>query len=78
MAIADDRQRYMPQPDDRSSGKCQILAYPEAVLLVNPTMPDHKGEVLFHSDLFFFFFFFFNYYSLFIIFRMIISFIYWK
>lgn len=46
MAIADDRQRYMPQPDDRSSGRCQILAYPEAVLLVNPTMPEHTGEVL--------------------------------
>jgi len=74
MAIADDRQRYMPQPDDRSSGRCEILAYPEAVLLVNPTMPQHKGEVLlsfylfilfilislFHLIFFFFFFFFFN------------------
>lgn len=45
MAIADDRQRYMPQPDDRLPGRCQVLAYPEAVLLVNPIMPQHKGEV---------------------------------
>jgi hypothetical protein len=58
MAIADDRQRYMPQPDDRSSGRCEILAYPEAVLLVNPTMPQHKGEVLLSFLSLYFFFFF--------------------
>lgn len=46
MAIADDRQRYMPLPDDRLPGRCQVLAYPEAVLLVNPTNPEHKGEVI--------------------------------
>ncbi|KAG2698666.1 hypothetical protein I3843_07G160000 [Carya illinoinensis] len=45
MAVADDRQRYMPLPEDRSSGRAQILAYPEAVLLVNPSNPEHKGEV---------------------------------
>ncbi|CAN6450834.1 unnamed protein product [Victoria cruziana] len=45
MAIADDRQRIMPMPDDRLPGRCQQLAYPEAVLLVNPINPDLKGEV---------------------------------
>ncbi|XP_031473350.1 uncharacterized protein LOC116245889 isoform X2 [Nymphaea colorata] len=45
MAIADDRQRIMPMPDDRLPGRGQPLAYPEAVLLVNPINPDLKGEV---------------------------------
>ncbi|KAA3476601.1 rhamnogalacturonate lyase B-like [Gossypium australe] len=45
MAMADNRQRYMPLPDDRLSGRGQALAYPEAVLLVNPVEPDLKGEV---------------------------------
>ncbi|KAF3447275.1 hypothetical protein FNV43_RR12455 [Rhamnella rubrinervis] len=45
MAIADNRQRFMPLPDDRLPGRCQTLAYPEAVLLVNPKMPGLKGEV---------------------------------
>ncbi|KAF3782918.1 hypothetical protein EJ110_NYTH20211 [Nymphaea thermarum] len=45
MAIADDRQRIMPMPDDRLPGRGQTLAYPEAVLLVNPINPDLKGEV---------------------------------
>ncbi|KAL5559920.1 hypothetical protein UlMin_036131 [Ulmus minor] len=45
MAIADDRQRYMPLPDDRSPPRGQPLAYPEAVLLVNPIEPEFKGEV---------------------------------
>ncbi|PKA47812.1 hypothetical protein AXF42_Ash020215 [Apostasia shenzhenica] len=31
MAIADNRQRIMPMPDDRTAGRCQQLAYPEAV-----------------------------------------------
>lgn len=48
MAMADNRQRCMPLPDDRISGRCQILGYPEAVLLVNPANPELKGEVLFH------------------------------
>ena len=46
MAIADNRQRYMPLPDDRLPGRGQELAYPEAVLLVNPVEPEFKGEVL--------------------------------
>ncbi|KAK4747511.1 hypothetical protein SAY87_014097 [Trapa incisa] len=45
MAIADDKQRKMPLPDDRMHGRCQPLAYPEAVLLVNPVDPELKGEV---------------------------------
>ncbi|KAE8057102.1 hypothetical protein FH972_013819 [Carpinus fangiana] len=45
MAMADNRQRYMPLPDDRLPTRCQALAYPEAVLLVNPVEPELKGEV---------------------------------
>ncbi|KAG8491902.1 hypothetical protein CXB51_015209 [Gossypium anomalum] len=39
------KDKYMPLPDDRLSGRGQALAYPEAVLLVNPVEPDLKGEV---------------------------------
>ena len=49
MAVADNRQRYMPLPDDRSAPRGQALAYPEAVLLVNPVEPEFKGEVPSHS-----------------------------
>lgn len=45
MAIADNRQRLMPLPDDRLPGRCQALAYPEAVMLVNPKLPELAGEV---------------------------------
>ncbi|CAA0843326.1 Rhamnogalacturonate lyase family protein [Striga hermonthica] len=45
MAMADNRQRFMPLPDDRLIGRGQPLAYPEAVLLVNPVEPELKGEV---------------------------------
>ncbi|KAL3655230.1 hypothetical protein CASFOL_001016 [Castilleja foliolosa] len=45
MAVADNRQRFMPLPDDRLPGRGQSLAYPEAVLLVNPIEPELKGEV---------------------------------
>ncbi|RVW65685.1 Rhamnogalacturonate lyase [Vitis vinifera] len=45
MAMADNRQRFMPLPDDRLPGRGQPLAYPEAVLLVNPVEPEFKGEV---------------------------------
>ncbi|KAL5847069.1 hypothetical protein ACOSQ3_010593 [Xanthoceras sorbifolium] len=45
MAMADNRQRHMPLPEDRSTGRGQPLAYPEAVLLVNPTDSVCKGEV---------------------------------
>lgn len=46
MAMADTRQRIMPMPDDRLPPRGQQLAYPEAVLLVNPINPDLKGEVI--------------------------------
>jgi hypothetical protein len=45
MALADNRQRYLPLPDDRLAPRGQPLAYPEAVLLVNPVEPELKGEV---------------------------------
>ncbi|KVH98834.1 Carbohydrate-binding-like fold [Cynara cardunculus var. scolymus] len=45
MAMSDDRQRYMPLPDDRLNDRGKPLAYPEAVLLVNPVEPEFKGEV---------------------------------
>lgn len=43
MAISDNRQRSMPTMRDRETG--QILAYPEAVLLTQPTNPEFRGEV---------------------------------
>lgn len=45
MVIADNRHRQMPLPEDLSTGRGQPLAYPEAVQLVNPTDPEHQGEV---------------------------------
>ncbi|KAK3016083.1 hypothetical protein RJ639_005678, partial [Escallonia herrerae] len=45
MAVADNRQRFMPLPDDRLPGRGQPLAYPEAVLLIKPVEPAFKGEV---------------------------------
>ncbi|KAK6125887.1 hypothetical protein DH2020_040375 [Rehmannia glutinosa] len=43
MAMSDERQRDMPMPEDRMTGK--VLDYPEAVLLTRPTNPHLKGEV---------------------------------
>ncbi|XP_050378751.1 probable rhamnogalacturonate lyase B isoform X1 [Argentina anserina] len=47
MAIADNRQRNMPLPDDRLPERSKILNsdFPEGVLLVNPIEPQYKGEV---------------------------------
>ncbi|KAF5818654.1 putative rhamnogalacturonan endolyase [Helianthus annuus] len=45
MANSDDRRRDMPLPDDRLSGRGEQLAYPEAVLLVDPIESHFKGEV---------------------------------
>ncbi|KDP41508.1 hypothetical protein JCGZ_15915 [Jatropha curcas] len=45
MVVADNRQRYMPLPDDRSPPRGEPLDFPEAVLLVNPVEPEFKGEV---------------------------------
>ena len=46
MAIADNRQRYMPLPDDRLQDRSKVLDVPEAVLLVNPIESEFKGEVI--------------------------------
>lgn len=51
MAMADNRQRNMPLPDDRLPSRGQALAFPEAVLLVNPVEPEFKGEVINISSL---------------------------
>ncbi|XP_050234908.1 probable rhamnogalacturonate lyase B isoform X2 [Mercurialis annua] len=45
MAVADNRQRYMPLPEDRTPPRSEPLAFPEAVLLVNPVEQEFKGEV---------------------------------
>lgn len=45
MAVSDTRQRFMPQAEDRLPERGQQLAYPEAVLLVNPIEAQFKGEV---------------------------------
>lgn len=45
MAVADNKQRFMPLPDDRMPARCQRLAYAEAVLLNNPVEPELRGEV---------------------------------
>ncbi|KAL5559926.1 hypothetical protein UlMin_036137 [Ulmus minor] len=45
MAVGDKRQRCMPLPDDRRPPRGQELAFPEAVLLVDPVEPEFKGEV---------------------------------
>lgn len=41
--MSDERQRFMPMPEDRESS--DPLAYKEAVLLKNPTNPEFEGEV---------------------------------
>uniref|UniRef100_A0A804HSV4 rhamnogalacturonan endolyase n=1 Tax=Musa acuminata subsp. malaccensis TaxID=214687 RepID=A0A804HSV4_MUSAM len=45
MAIADNRQRIMPMPEDRQPGRSQKLDYPEAVRLTNPINAALRGEV---------------------------------
>lgn len=51
MAVPGNRRRFMPLPDDRLPGRGQSLAYPEAVLLVNPVNPELRGEVSFFPSL---------------------------
>lgn len=50
MAIANDKQRVMPFPEDREPNNCQQLAYPEAVILSHPKDPEFLGEVSFLLD----------------------------
>ena len=45
MAIADDRQRLMPAPEDLLPDRSVQLAYPEARRLTNPIEPALQGEV---------------------------------
>ncbi|URD74020.1 Rhamnogalacturonate lyase [Musa troglodytarum] len=45
MAIADNRQRIMPMPEDREAGRSQKLGYSEAVRLTNPINAALRGEV---------------------------------
>ncbi|XVF64926.1 hypothetical protein PTKIN_Ptkin09bG0205800 [Pterospermum kingtungense] len=45
MAVADNRQRRMPLPEDRLPRRSRPLIVPEAVLLVHPVEPEFKGEV---------------------------------
>jgi rhamnogalacturonan endolyase len=45
MAVADDRKRIMPFPDDLCKGRCQTLDYQEASLLTAPCDPRLQGEV---------------------------------
>ncbi|CAJ1973980.1 unnamed protein product [Sphenostylis stenocarpa] len=45
MAMADNRRRILPYPEDRLPGRCQTLGYAEAVLLNNPKDPRLQGEV---------------------------------
>ncbi|CAA6657823.1 unnamed protein product [Spirodela intermedia] len=45
MAMADDRQRIMPMPQDRLPPRGYSLAFKEAVRLVNATNPALTGEV---------------------------------
>jgi len=45
MAMADNRRRILPYPEDRLPGRCQTLGYAEAVLLTNPKDPQLQGEV---------------------------------
>ncbi|KAJ6685719.1 RHAMNOGALACTURONATE LYASE B-RELATED [Salix purpurea] len=45
MVVADNRQRFMPLPDDRLPVRGEPLDFPEAVLLVDPVEPEFKGEV---------------------------------
>ncbi|XP_078435920.1 uncharacterized protein LOC144706766 isoform X2 [Wolffia australiana] len=45
MAMADNRQRIMPMPEDRLPPRGRPLAYPEAVKLENPIDPALIGEV---------------------------------
>ncbi|GMI68727.1 rhamnogalacturonan lyase6 [Hibiscus trionum] len=45
MAVSDAKQGMMPTAEDREAGRCQVLAFKEAVLLTNPTDPRFKGQV---------------------------------
>lgn len=58
MAMADDRQRHLPLPEDRVPPRGRELAFPEAVLLDDPIEPEFKGEVKKPQHKLYFFIFF--------------------
>ncbi|XP_047320374.1 rhamnogalacturonate lyase-like [Impatiens glandulifera] len=45
MAMADNRQRFMPSPYDRLPGRGEPLEYKEAVRIINPVEKEFEGEV---------------------------------
>lgn len=45
LALSDERQRKIPLPEDRLPPRGKELAFPEAVLLVDPVEPEFKGEI---------------------------------
>ncbi|KAF3327216.1 putative rhamnogalacturonate lyase B isoform X1 [Carex littledalei] len=45
MAISDNKQKEMPSEKDREPPRAEKLAYKEAMLLVNPSFRELKGEV---------------------------------
>lgn len=45
MALADNKLRLMPSPEDMTDARSEQLAYKEARLLTNPIEPSLKGEV---------------------------------
>lgn len=48
MAISDNKQKEMPSARDREPPRAEKLAYKEAMLLVNPSFRELKGEVIYY------------------------------
>jgi Rhamnogalacturonate lyase family len=46
MVISDSKQKEMPSIKDREPPRAEKLAYKEAMLLVHPSIPQLKGEVI--------------------------------
>lgn len=46
MAVADNKLRLMPSPDDLTYALFEELAYKQARLLTNPIEPTLKGQIL--------------------------------
>ena len=46
MVISDNKKKMMPSASDREPPRAEKLAYKEAVLLVDPSVPELKGEVI--------------------------------
>ena len=50
MAVSDNKQRFMPSPDDVLPSCCEKLAYPEAVKLKTPTNSCFQGGSRTHKN----------------------------